>query len=350
MPRSCGKRYSDPASFLYDPANLLAPKRHPLHDLAKRLWRNIKKTNGNVMTLHVGPFDEMTSIIARYARKDGDSETAIENLHVFKGSCPTRLQHMAYKPGFSLVLQGSKRLMVGSDVHVYGAGQYVLTSLDLPVASHVTQATADIPYLCFTLFIDSEKLSDLLSKTRIQRVPPSPDDARGLVVKTAPPELLDASTRLLRLLDNPQDIPAMAPLIEQEISYRLLSGPDGPRLLDMTLAESQSHKVARAVAWLRTNFVQPLRIEDLADHVSMSASSLHHHFKAVTAMTPMQYQKQLRLHEARRLLLTEHVDVATAGYRVGYQSPSQFSREYSRLYGLPPLKDIEAMRGQMAAE
>ena len=142
----------------------------------------------------------------------------------------------------------------------------------------------------------------------------------------------------------------MAPLIEQEISYRLLSGPDGPRLLDMTLAESQSHKVARAVAWLRTNFVQPLRIEDLADHVSMSASSLHHHFKAVTAMTPMQYQKQLRLHEARRLLLTEHVDVATAGYRVGYQSPSQFSREYSRLYGLPPLKDIEAMRGQMAAE
>jgi len=302
------------------------------------------------MTLHIGPFDEMTSIIARYAERDGESGTAIENLHLFKGSCPTRLQHMAYKPGFSLVLQGSKRLMVGSDVHVYGAGQYVLTSLDLPVASHVTQATADLPYLCFTLFIDSEKLTDLLSKTKIQRVQPSPDDARGLVVKAAPPELLDASARLLRLLDNPQDIPAMAPLIQQEISYRLLSGPDGPRLLDMTLAESQSHKVARAVAWLRTNFVQPLRIEDLADRVSMSASSLHHHFKAVTAMTPMQYQKQLRLHEARRLLLTEHVDVATAGYRVGYQSPSQFSREYSRLYGLPPLKDIEAMRGQMAAE
>ncbi|MDR7144602.1 AraC family transcriptional regulator [Rhizobium sp. BE258] len=302
------------------------------------------------MTLHIGPFDEMTSIIARYAKKDGNSETAIENLHVFKGSCPTRLQHVAYKPSFSLVLQGSKRLMVGSDVHVYGAGQYVLTSLDLPVASHVTQATADVPYLCFTLFIDSEKLSDLLPRTKVSRATPSPEDSRGLVVKTAPPELIDASARLLRLLDNPDDIAAMAPLIEQEISYRLLTGPDGSRLLDMTLAESQSHKVARAVAWLRTNFAEALRIEALADHVSMSVSSLHHHFKAVTAMTPMQYQKQLRLHEARRLLLTERVDVATAGYRVGYQSPSQFSREYGRLYGLPPLKDIDAMRGQMAAE
>jgi AraC-like DNA-binding protein len=302
------------------------------------------------MTLHIGPFDEMTSIIARFAERDGDSATAIENLHIFKGSCPTRVQHMAYKPGFSLILQGSKRLMVGSDVHVYGAGQYVLTSLDLPVASHVTEATPEIPYLCFTLFIDSEKLTELLPGTGMLRPVAVAEDTRGLVVNTAPPDLLDASARLLRLLDKPEDIQVMAPLIEREISYRLLTGPEGPRLLNMTLAESQGHKVSRAVAWLRTNFVQPLRIEELADHVNMSVSSLHHHFKAVTAMTPMQYQKQLRLHEARRLLLTERLDVGTAGYRVGYQSPSQFSREYSRLYGLPPLKDIETMRGQMAAE
>ncbi|KAA0700263.1 AraC family transcriptional regulator [Neorhizobium sp. P12A] len=302
------------------------------------------------MTLHIGPFDEMISLVARFAERDGDSATAIENLHVFKGSCPTRLQHMAYKPGFSLILQGSKRLMVGSDVHMYGAGEYVLTSLDLPVASHVTEATPDIPYLCFTLFIDSEKLNELLPRTSITRLATPADDTRGLVVNIAPPDLLDASTRLLRLLDKPEDIPVMAPLIEREISYRLLTGPDGPRLLNMMLSESQSHKVLRAVSWLRTNFVQSLRIEELAEHVSMSVSSLHHHFKAVTAMTPMQYQKQLRLHEARRLLLTERLDVGTAGYRVGYQSPSQFSREYSRLYGLPPLKDIEAMRGQIAAE
>jgi AraC-like DNA-binding protein len=240
--------------------------------------------------------------------------------------------------------------MVGSDVHMYGAGQYVLTSLDLPVASHVTEATPDIPYLCFTLFIDSEKLNELLPRTSILRQSAVVDDTRGLVVNTAPPDLLDASARLLRLLDRPEDIPVMAPLIEREISYRLLTGPDGARLLNMMLSESQSHKVSRAVAWLRTNFVQSLRIEELAEHVSMSVSSLHHHFKAVTAMTPMQYQKQLRLHEARRLLLTERLDVGTVGYRVGYQSPSQFSREYSRLYGLPPLKDIEAMRGQIAAE
>jgi transcriptional regulator GlxA family with amidase domain len=156
--------------------------------------------------------------------------------------------------------------------------------------------------------------------------------------------------RLLRLLDRPQDVAAMAPLIEQEILYRLLSGPHGARLMHVAMAEGQGQRIARAVAWLRERFDQPLRIEILAEHVGMSESSLHHHFKAVTNMTPMQYQKQLRLHEARRLMLSEGLDVGAAGFNVGYHSPSQFSREYRRLYGLSPARDIEALRTPMAAE
>jgi AraC-like DNA-binding protein len=302
------------------------------------------------MTLQFGPFQEMTSIIARFASKDGDSSTPIENLHLYRGSCPTLPLHAAYRPGFSLVLQGAKRLMLGSDVYIYGAGEYILTSLDLPVASHVTEASVDNPYLCFTLLIDNERLLELLSRISISRSSTASDDMRGIAVNIASPELLEASARLLRLLDRPEDIPAMAPLIQQEILYRLLTGPGGTRLMHIAMAESQSNKVARAVDWIRANFARPLRIEELAERVNMSVSSLHHHFKSVTAMTPMQYQKQLRLQEARRLMLGEQLDVGTAGYRVGYQSPSQFSREYSRLYGLPPLRDIEAMRGAIAAE
>ncbi len=157
------------------------------------------------------------------------------------------------------------------------------------------------------------------------------------------PLLVDAVIRLVRLLDQPQDIAALAPLIEQEIFYRLLTGPEGGRILNMALAERPGNKVARAARWLRENFHQPLKIGRLASSVGMSASSLHHHFKAVTAMTPMQYQKQLRLNEARRLMMVEKLDAGTAGYRVGYQSASQFSREYSRFYGRSPARDVRQL-------
>lgn len=151
-------------------------------------------------------------------------------------------------------------------------------------------------------------------------------------------------TRLVRLLEQPGDIAAMAPIIEQEILYRLLMGPEGPKLIHMAMAESQSHRVARAVDWLRSNFHRPLKVEELCERVGMSQSSFHHHFKAVTALTPVQYQKRLRLHEARRLMLVEGLDAGNAGHRVGYQSPSQFSREYGRLYGLSPARDMESVR------
>ena len=301
------------------------------------------------MTLPFNPNQELASIIARFATEDGEYRTPIDGLNLYRQSAATVWQHGAYRPCYAIVVQGRKTLTVGADTYHYGVGEYILTALDLPVSSQVTNVGSDTPYLCFSMALDGERLKELLSRVNVPRQAVTAEPLRGLAVNAASPELLDASLRLLRLLDQPEDISAMAPLIEQEILYRLLTGPNGPRLLQVAMAESQSNRVARAVAWLRGNFEQPLRIEELAERVGMSVSSLHHHFKAVTAMSPMQYQKQLRLHEARRLMIVEQLDVGSAGHRVGYQSPSQFSREYSRLYGLPPLKDVEAMRNNAAA-
>lgn len=302
------------------------------------------------MTLPFSPNQELASIIARFAKEDGDYSTPIGSVSLYRQSASTPMQHGAYRPAYGLVVQGRKTLNVGAETFHYGAGHYVLTALDLPVSSRITDAGCDSPYLCFSMALEVERLNELLSRVSIPREAMTGEAVRGLAVTAASPELLDASLRLLRLLDRPDEIAAMAPLIEQEILYRLLTGPDGPRLLQIAVAESQSNRVARAVAWIKSNFVQPLRIEELADRVGMSVSSLHHHFKNVTAMSPMQYQKQLRLHEARRLMIVERLDVGSAGHRVGYHSPSQFSREYSRLYGLPPLRDVEAMRTSIAAE
>ena len=301
------------------------------------------------MTLPFNPNQELASIIARFATEDGEYRTPIDGLNLYRQSAATVWQHGAYRPCYAIVVQGRKTLTVGADTYHYGVGEYILTALDLPVSSQVTNVRSDTPYLCFSMALDGERLKELLSRVNVPRQAVTAEPLRGLAVNAASPELLDASLRLLRLLDQPEDISAMAPLIEQEILYRLLTGPNGPRLLQVAMAESQSNRVARAVAWLRGNFEQPLRIEELAERVGMSVSSLHHHFKAVTAMSPMQYQKQLRLHEARRLMIVEQLDVGSAGHRVGYQSPSQFSREYSRLYGLPPLKDVEAMRNNAVA-
>lgn len=293
------------------------------------------------MTLPFSPYQELASIIARFAGGDGDYATPIGSLYVHYRSKPTMPMHAACRPLFALVLQGAKSVMLGEETFRYGTGQYLLASLDLPIASRVTEASVEAPHLCLSMIIDPERLHELLARVTIPRRSAMTDGISGLAVNAASPELLDACIRLLRLLDRPEDIAAMAPLIQQEILYRLLTGPDGPRLLQIATAESNGNRIARAVAWLRGNFTRPLRIEELADHVSMSVSSFHHHFKAVTMMTPMQYQKQLRLHEARRLMLVERLDVGTAGHRVGYQSPSQFSREYSRLYGISPLRDVE---------
>ncbi|HWM67878.1 MAG TPA: AraC family transcriptional regulator [Steroidobacteraceae bacterium] len=289
------------------------------------------------------PYREIASIIARFATSDGECSTAIGNLFLSRRSSQTQPLHTAQWPCFALVVQGAKSLVLGPEVHRYGVGDYLVVSIDLPVVSRVTEASAEAPHLGLGMAIAPERLKEVLGRINVPRSAITPAEMRGVAVNKAPLDLLDAAVRLLRLLDRPEDIPALASLIEQEILYRLLTGPCGPRLLQMAMIETPSNKIAQAIAWLRENFMRPLRIAELADQVGMSMSSLHHHFKAITAMTPMQYQKQLRLHEARRLMLMEHLDVGTAGYKVGYQSPSQFSREYSRLYGLSPSRDAESV-------
>ena len=290
-------------------------------------------------------YRDLTSIIARFATRDEEYATPIGSLFFNRRSSPSQPLHTAQWPCFALVVQGAKSLTVGSEVYRYGVGDYLVVSVDLPVASRVTEASREVPHLGLGMKIEPSRLNDVLGRIMSggsARAALAPDQMRGVAVNAASPELLDATLRLLRLLDRPEDIAALAPLIEQEILYRLLTGPFGPRLLQIAILETPSHRIAQAVASLRQSFTQPLRIAELAARVGMSVSSLHHHFKAITAMTPMQYQKQLRLHEARRLMLVERLDVGTAGYSVGYQTPSQFSREYTRHYGVSPLRDVKA--------
>jgi AraC-like DNA-binding protein len=289
-------------------------------------------------------YQKMAEIIARFAPDDREYATPIEGLYFNRRSSPTQPIHTSQWPCFAMVVQGAKSVALGDTVYQYGVGDYLVVSLDLPVVSRVTEASPDQPHLGLGLAINPERVKDVMARVRPLGPTTALAASRGVAVNRAPSDLIDASLRLLRLLDRPEDIPAMAPLIEQEILYRLLRGPVGSRLLQIAMTETPSNRIARVIAWLKENFTRSLRIEELADSVGMSVSSLHHHFKAATAMTPMQYQKQLRLHEARRLMLMERLDVGSAGYSVGYQSPSQFSREYSRLYGLSPLRDIGGLR------
>ena len=300
--------------------------------------------NGFVMSLPFTPYRELAALIARYATEDGDIGTPIDGLFIGRRSAPTEPFHKGQHACFALVAQGAKSVTVGSETHHYGVGSCIVISLDLPVISCVTEASPEVPQLGMGMLINAGRLREVIARLPVPHPAFTTAPMRGVGVNQAAPELLDAVIRLLRLLDTPADIPAMAPLIEQEILYRLLTGPDGPRLLNIARADTPGNRIARAVAWLREHYARPLRIEDLAGDCGMSVSSLHHHFKAVTALTPVQYQKQLRLHEARRLMLEEACDAGTAGHRVGYLSPSQFSREYSRLYGCPPARDIETLR------
>ncbi len=293
--------------------------------------------------------EEIAAVIAHFAANDGDYGTTIDGLFFARRTAPTQPVYTAQWPCFALVVQGAKSLSLGRDLYRYGVGDYLVVSLDLPVVSRVTQASAEAPHLGLGLKIDPDRLKAVLARAEPAGLAVNPDTVRGLAVNTAPLALLDAVLRLLRLLDSPRDRAILAPLIEQEILYRLLSGPHGPAMLQIALAETPSNRIAKATGWLRHNFAEPLRLEALAEHVGMSVSSLHHHFKSVTTLTPMQYQKQLRLREARRLMLMERMDVGSAGYSVGYQSPSQFSREYRRLYGQPPHRDVSRVTGAPSA-
>ncbi|WP_020185417.1 AraC family transcriptional regulator [Methylopila sp. 73B] len=285
---------------------------------------------------------ELAALIARFATEDGVTTTAAPRLSLFRASRPTEPVHALYEPAFCIIAQGRKQVMLNGAIYGYDPAHYLVVSVDLPIVAQVTEASDDEPYLGLRLDLDPAALSAMMIEHGLDRreIPAGP----GLGLAQMTPDLIDAVMRLTRLLDQPEDIGALAPLVEKEILYRLMTGDQASRLRQIALADSKLSQVNRAIDWIRRNFREPFRIDSVCDAAGMSPSALHAHFKTVTAMSPLQYQKQLRLQEARRLILSQARDAASAGHAVGYDSPSQFSREYSRLFGAPPLRDAAKLR------
>lgn len=286
---------------------------------------------------------ELAALVTRLTPVEGVHGSAIRGLTVIRANSPSIPTPAVYDPSLCIVVQGRKRAMLGDEVYLYDALNYLTVSVTLPAIGHVLEATEQRPYLCLRLELDARLIGELLLQVGRGGVAPSMD--RGLYVARTSPQMLDAVLRLTRLLEQPRDAAILAPLVIREIHYRVLTGELGHRLRELCIVDSQVNRIARAIELLRKRFTESLRIEELAAAAHMSESSLHHRFKAVTAMSPMQFQKQLRLHEARRLMLTEGLEAAAAAHRVGYESPSQFSREYRRLFGAPPRREIETVRG-----
>jgi AraC-like DNA-binding protein len=285
---------------------------------------------------------EIAAVIARHVSKDGFHATPIERVTLVRSSTVTMPMPNVYRPQLCLVAQGRKEVMLGDRVFRYAPGRYGVVTYDLPAIGHVVEATPDKPYLCLYLDFDPVMLGELA--LRVPPPPGAPSPPIGKTVSDAGTSLLDAVLRLLRLLDDPAALPVLGPLAEQEILYRLLAGQDGARMRHITSSQGRVAQVGRAIAWIGKNFRDRFSIERLATEVGMSPSSLHEHFRAVTAMTPLQFQKQLRLQDARSLMLVQDIDATTAAFRVGYESASQFSREYRRHFGEPPARDISRLR------
>ena len=286
------------------------------------------------------------SLARSIARWTGDSEavnTAIPELSLHRHIAGTEPANALYDPSICVVAQGAKRVLFGDGDYIYDARSYLLTSVNIPTLFHVVSASPEKPYLGLVLRLNMREVSQLIVDTNL---PPlrAQQSEPGMVIGTINLQLLTAIQRLVQLLNEPQDIPILAPIIQKEILYRLLIGDQGERLRQIASIGSQSNQIARSIDWLKENFAQQLKIDDLARKVNMSPSTFHHHFKALTAKSPLQYQKWLRLNEARRLMLSEHLDAANASFEVGYESPSQFSREYSRLFGNSPARDISMLR------
>ncbi len=293
--------------------------------------------------------EALAKSIARWTDKGDQYATGIPGLSLHKRNEPSEPISILYEPRICVVAQGAKRVLLGDDTYVYDAHHFLITSVDLPTVVQVINASPEKPYLGLVLRLDQREMSQLMVDSNLP--PPRPQQSsRGMATGEVTLTLLTAFQRLIDLLDEQKDIPILAPIIQREIFYRLLVGDQGTRLRQMASAGSQSHQIARAIYWLKGNFTRPLRIDDLAAQANMSTSTFHHHFRAMTAMSPLQYQKWLRLYEARRLMLSENQDATTAAFQVGYESPSQFSREYSRLFGAPPLRDITNLREITANE
>ena len=284
---------------------------------------------------------EIRELISRHAAA-GDGTTALANVRLRKVETATRQVNSVCEPAFALVAQGKKQTVLGDTVFEYGSGHYLVAAIDLPIVSRVVRGTRAEPYLAFVLTLNPTAIAALLleAASHDRRVA----EPLGLALSPASPELLDAVARILRLLSRPEDVAVLAPMLEREILWRLLTGEQGAMVRQIGLAGSRLSQIRRAIRWIRAHYSEPLPIAELAHVAGMSDSAFHRHFRAVTTMSPLQYQKRIRLHEARSRLLADAKAIASVGYDVGYESPSQFSREYSRLFGVPPGKDLARLR------
>ena len=286
--------------------------------------------------------EELIERIARAVLEDGTVEP-LEGLQLRRASSTTEIGHSVSFPALCVVAQGSKEIQLGEDRYRYDPAHYLITTAELPIASQITDASKERPYLRFLLELDPTLVGSVMVEAG-HPVAQSHAAVKAIDVSPVDAELLDAVVRCVRLLDSPTDARFLAPLIKREIVYRLLMGEQGGRLRHIAVLGGHRHRMANAIDRLRKDFDRPLRIEDLARELGMSVSGLHHHFKVVTAMSPLQFQKELRLQEARRLMLGEDLNAATAGHRVGYGDASHFTREYKRLFGAPPARDVERLR------
>ena len=286
--------------------------------------------------------DELIERLAWAVPEDGTAEP-LAGLRLRRASSPTELGHGVSDPALCVIAQGSKEIMLGDHRYQYDPAHYLIATAELPIASQITEASKEHPYLGLVLTLDPTFVGSVMVEAG-HPAPRSHSAMKAIDVSPLDAGLLDAVVRLVRLLDSPTDARFLAPLVKREIVYRLLTGEQGGRVCHIAALGGHTHRIAKAIERLRKDFDQPLRIENIARELGMSVSGFHHHFKEVTAMSPLQFQKQLRLQEARRLMLDEHLDAASAGYRVGYDDAAHFNREYKRLFGVPPMRDVHRLR------
>jgi AraC-like DNA-binding protein len=300
------------------------------------------KTNAAKLNQLSAALAELGTQISDLVGDAGELITDIPELALYCTTAPTDPNSCSYAPSLLVIPQGRKRVTLGRTNYVFGQSQFLLTSVELPIVSQVVTASDENPYLAFFLKLDMSIVRDIL---RTEDLPaPKPSGPRGMAIGEATGELIRACSRLVDLLDTPRDIPFLGKHIQREIIYRLLQGTQGERLRAIATVGDQNNRTAKVVAWLLANYEKPLRVEELATIAGMSLATLHRHFRALTAMSPLQYQKQLRLRAARSRMLTDDLDASSAAFAVGYESPSQFSREYRRHFGRPPMQDVQALR------
>ncbi|HXK05627.1 MAG TPA: AraC family transcriptional regulator [Verrucomicrobiae bacterium] len=281
--------------------------------------------------------------IAAHARSEGEHPTAVDGLDLFRHSVPSACRWTTCETSLSVFVQGRKLIHLGGTDYLCDGSSFLVSSIDVPIRSQILEASEGVPFLSFRFRLDMPAVQEVLGREDLPEPQGSPRRG-GLAVGETTAGLLSVSIRLLDLLDTPEDIPFLGPLIQREIAYRILRSPQGERLRAIATRGDLSNRTARAIAWLRSNYTKPLHMEELAGVARMGVSTLHHQFRALTAMSPLQYQKQLRLQAARQRMLADGMDATRAAYEVGYESVSQFSREYSRFFGQPPMRDVKAMR------